>query len=372
MSEPPAPRLKQTFDKFSGSFRFDPHAVRLRSEIQPTLPPALAAEVAQSKQKPGYVRRDLGTRADDVCKQWQLPAQYAQPLIAPATPVTSTETTPNTANTGTTGLSLAPRYDTPPPEPGFAPPPSPLMDDVLPMSLEDFSGLTYVENATSATISQMEAENAKIEAVYKKRKHLNDLLEEQVSRTKFIYKEHVDLCEKMHAEVPVYQTRAQEDLQKVKVLITKYKEDTHEIIFKRWRLDDLLRTERLSFVEDTVPTSRELEGLELKPRPTSAEAFAALDEVDSRPSSPEPMTLRGFSINNMHLHPSALPDPDDAEQRMQAIRRVIDEFKAQNRHERVCPWCQKPIGSFCNLKNHVASRLCYAPNKPTNEELASL
>ena len=121
MSEPPPPRCKQTFESFSGSFRFDPleHTVRSRSEVTPTLPPARAAQVAQARQTE---RRDLSTRANDQIAPW-IPANYSTPQGVLVAPVTSTQTTANIAN-AETALSQA-RFNTPPPELSAPPPPSP-------------------------------------------------------------------------------------------------------------------------------------------------------------------------------------------------------------------------------------------------------
>jgi hypothetical protein len=361
MSEPP-PRYKQTFESFAGSFRFDPleHAVRSRSEVTPTLPPARAAQVAQARQTE---RRDLSTRANDQIAPW-IPANYSTPQGVLVAPVTSTQTTANIAN-GETSMT---RFNTPPPELSAPPPPSPRsvhgdmsLDELATSAFASDALLEAVTGPTETTLAQIMRENEEIEAECKKRKLMNDRLQEQVKRTAEIYNDHKKICATMRAEVPVIQTQAQTDLQKVRDVITEYDESMKDLLFKKWRLDDTMRTEALPCAQDkdTAPTLK-LEDLDLCPPSDQAFTF-------------EPMTFRGFT-NNEHLHPPPMStgNPFESFDRMQAIRRVLHDFKTTDKDDRVCPWCKKPIGSFVNLKNHVASTKCPSFNKPTPEELARL
>ncbi|MCH1570305.1 MAG: hypothetical protein L7S64_03105 [Longimicrobiales bacterium] len=363
MSEPP-PRYKQTFESFAGSFRFDPleHAVRSRSEVTPTLPPARAAQVAQARQTE---RRDLSTRANDQIAPW-IPANYSTPQGVLVAPVTFTQTTANTANVET-ALSQA-RFNTPPPELSAPPPPSPRsahgdmsLDELATSAFASDALLEAVTGPTETTLVQIMRENEEIEVECKKRKLMNDKLQEQVQRTTEIYNDHKKICATMRAEVPVIQTQAQADLQKVRDVITEYDKSIKDLLFKKWRLDDTMRTEALpcAQAEDTAPTLK-LEHLDL--RPSSDQAFDF-----------DPMTFRGFT-NNEHLQTPSMStsNPFESFDRMQAIRRVLHDFRTTDKDDRACPWCKKPIGSIVNLKNHVLSTKCPSFNKPTPEELAKL
>ena len=367
MSEPPPPRCKQTFESFSGSFRFDPleHSVRPGLVVgRPTLPPTEAAQVAQAKQTE---RRDLGTRANDQIAPW-IPANYSTPQGVLVAPVTSTQTTANTANAETSMT----RFNTPPPgELSAPPPPSPRsprsahgdmsLDELATSAFASDALLEAVTGPTETTLVQIMRENEEIEVECKKRKLMNDKLQEQVQRTTEIYNNHKKICATMRAEVPVIQTQAQADLQKVRDVITEYDKSIKDLLFKKWRLDDTMRTEALpcAQAEDTAPTLK-LEHLDL--RPSSDQAFDF-----------DPMTFRGFT-NNEHLQTPSMStsNPFESFDRMQAIRRVLHDFRTTDKDDRACPWCKKPIGSIVNLKNHVLSTKCPSFNKPTPEELAKL
>ena len=371
MSEPSS-QCKRAFESFArtgGSFRFDPLEHTIRTGVSPTLPPKKAEElVAQRLLQEDKDRRHLSTRADDRLAPW-IPTNYAVPHGVPVAKTTATAGNPETY------MPQKPRFDTPPPGEKYGPPPSPRspcgdvpLDELATSALQSDALLEAVTGPTNMTLAQMAEENELIEAELKKheqaikrRKLQNDELEKQAERTKAIYEEHKITCAIMHAEIPIIQTQAQADLQAVRDVVVQYDETVKEILMKKWRLDEVQRDEASPFAKaDAQPLPLKLDALDLR-APTNA-AFEY-----------EPMAFRSFT-NNEHLqYPPLETDPYvpsgfESFDRMQAIRRAIEKFRSTKQ----CPWCSRPIQSVCNLINHVKSPKCFAANKPTSAELASL
>lgn len=359
MSEPSS-QCKRAFESFArtgGSFRFDPLEHAVRPGVRPAPPPKKAAElVAQKLLQEDKERRQgcEGSRAGDRLAPW-IPTNYETPKGVPVAKTTATVDNPET------GLSQRPRFDTPPPGEQFAPPPSPRspcgdvpLDELATSALQSDA---LVDAMTGPTLAEIVEEGELVEAELKKRKLINDELEKQVARTKEIYADHKQICATMRAEIPVIQTQAQADLQAVRDVVVQYDETVKELLMKKWRLDEMQRDEASPFAKADAQPPLKLDALDLR-APTDA-AFEY-----------EPMAFRGFT-NNEHLQYPPMetdpyqPSPFESFDRMQAIRRAIEEFRTSKK----CPWCSRPIQSVCNLINHVKSPRCFAANKPTDAEL---
>ena len=361
MSEPSS-QCKRAFESFArtgGSFRFDPLEHSVRPGAVTTLAPKKAAELGVQKLIDEDKERRQGcegSRAEDRLAPW-IPTNYETPKGVPVA-----ETTATAGNTET-GLSQRPRFDTPPPHSG-PPPPSPRspcgdvpLDELATSALQSDA---LVDAMTGPTLAEIVEEGGLVEAELKKRKLINDALEKQVARTKEIYADHKEICATMRAEIPIIQTQAQTDLQAVRDVVVQYDETVKELLMKKWRLDEMMRDEASPFAQPDAQPPLKLDALDLR-APTDA-AFEH-----------EPMAFRGFT-NNEHLQYPPMetdpydPSPFESFDRMQAIKRAIEEFRTSKK----CPWCSRPIQSVCNLINHVNSPRCFAANKPTSAELAKL